>query len=89
MKNLESFFQKWGGNMKKLWMQALANIKKTKSVSATLICMFIIAAFLLNTGLLVIINYGSFFGEIKEELAATDAYYFLPETLYKIGRAHV
>jgi putative ABC transport system permease protein len=76
------FSLKWGGDMNKLWMHTLANIRKTKSASATLVCMFIIAAFLLNAGLLVAINYGSFFDALKEELVPSDVYYMLPDALY-------
>ncbi|OPX45084.1 FtsX-like permease family protein [Ruminiclostridium hungatei] len=68
--------------MYKLWMLASANIRKTKSVSATLVGMFIIAAFLLNAGLLVVINYGGFFNTLKEELLPADVYYMLPDALY-------
>lgn len=68
--------------MYKLWMLASANIRKSKSVSVTLVAMFIIAAFLLNTGLLVVINYGGFFNTLKEELKPADVYYMLPNSLY-------
>jgi len=66
----------------KLWLHARANIRKTKSVSATLVCMFIIAAFLLNAGLLVVVNYGNFFNTLKEELLPADVYYMIPNALY-------
>lgn len=68
--------------MNKLWLHARANIRKTKSASATLVGMFIIAAFLLNAGLLVVINYGGFFNSLKEELRPSDVYYMLPDALY-------
>ena len=69
--------------MYKLWMQARANIRKTKSVSVTLFIMFLIAGLLLNAGLLVSINYGGFFGSLKEELAPSDVYYAIPDMIYK------
>lgn len=68
--------------MYKLWMHARANIRKTKSVSFTLIIMFLIAALLLNAGLLVAINYGGFFGELKKELSPADVYYAVPDLIY-------
>ena len=68
--------------MGKLWMHAHANIRKSKSVSVTLVVMFLIAALLLNTGLLVAINYGSFFSSLKEELSPADAYYAIPGAIY-------
>ena len=68
--------------MKKLWILASSNIKKTKSASLTLAAMFIVAALLLNAGLLVVLNYGGFFESLKEELNPSDAYFMIPEGLY-------
>lgn len=68
--------------MNKLWMHAIANIRKTKSSSATLVVMFIIAALLLNVGLLVVFNYGSFFSNLKAELNPSNAYFALPDKIY-------
>lgn len=68
--------------MGKLWMQAYGNIRKTKSVTITLGALFLIAALLINTGLLVAFNYGSFFKDIKKELNASDAYVYVPDSLY-------
>ena len=82
MKNSSLFFLKWGGNVNKLWTHAIANIRKTKSSSSTLVIMFVIAALLLNAGLLVVINYGSFFNNLKEELKPSDVYYAIPDKIY-------
>lgn len=68
--------------MKKLWMQSIANIRKTKSTSVILVIMFVIAALLLNVGLLVVNNYGSFFNDLKDELKSSDVYYALPDKIY-------
>ena len=68
--------------MRKLWIIASANIKKTKSTSLTLAAMFIVAALLLNAGLLVVLNYGGFFDKLKEELNPSDAYFMIPDGLY-------
>lgn len=68
--------------MYKIWMHAHANIRKTKSVSVTLVLMFLIAALLLNIGLLVSINYGSFFDDLKQELSPSDVYYAIPDSIY-------
>lgn len=68
--------------MSKLWMQAYGNIRKTKSVSITLGALFLIAALLINTGLLVTFNYGSYFNDIKKELNASDAYFYLSDGIY-------
>lgn len=63
-------------------MHAWANIGKTKSVSGTLAIIFLIAALLLNAGLLVVVNYGNFFESLKEELLPADAYYCMSDILY-------
>ena len=63
-------------------MFAIANIRKTKSASSTLVIMFIIAALLLNAGLLVVINYGNFFNNLKDELKPSNAYFALSDKLY-------
>lgn len=68
--------------MNKLWMHAIANIRKTKSASGTLVIMFVIAALLLNAGLLVVINYGSFFNNLKDELKPSTVYFALPDKIY-------
>lgn len=68
--------------MNKLWMHAMANIRKSKSATTTLVIMFVIAALLLNSGLLVVINYGSFFNNLKGELKSADVYFALPDKLY-------
>ncbi|MDD5936045.1 MAG: ABC transporter permease [Clostridiales bacterium] len=68
--------------MKKLWLLAFANIRKTKSASTTLTILFIIAALLLNTGLLVVFNYGNFYNDLKSELNTSNAYFALPDALY-------
>lgn len=63
-------------------MQAVANIRKTKSTSFTLGLLFLISALLINAGLLVTLNYGNYFDGIKKELKSSDAYFMVPQTLY-------
>ena len=55
---------------------------KAKSSAITLVVMFILSAFLLNTGLLVVMNYGAFFADLKQELHTSDAYFIMSEALY-------
>ena len=43
--------------------------------------MFIMLTF--NAGLLSIINYGSFFDTLKNELNKADTYYIIPNSIYK------
>ncbi|MCL1852198.1 MAG: FtsX-like permease family protein [Peptococcaceae bacterium] len=71
--------------MGKLSMHAFANIRKARAVSFSLVFFFVVAAFLLNAGLLVVVNYGGFFAELKEELRPTDAYFLLPDAMYTEG----
>lgn len=73
---------KWGGSMKKLFMLTLANIRKTKGHTVSLFMMFLIAAFLLNAGLLVFINFGGFFEKTTKELNTSNVYYLVPSHLY-------
>lgn len=82
MINYRRSCRKWGGNVKKLWILAMANIKKHKSVSVTLAVMFLVAALLLNAGLLVTLKYGSFFEQLKDELNPSDAYFLIPDSVY-------
>jgi putative ABC transport system permease protein len=44
--------------------------------------MFLIASLLLNTGLLVFSNFGSFFDNITKELNASKSYYAMPSSMY-------
>ena len=81
-KNSKLFLLKWGGNVNKLWMHAIANIRKTKSATTTLVIMFVIASLLLNAGLLVVVNYGSFFNNLKDELKPSNVYFALPDKIY-------
>lgn len=69
--------------MKKLWLISKNNIKKAKSASFILGIMFLIAAFLLNIGLLIIFNYGNQFENLKEELKPTNAYFIVNQDLYQ------
>jgi putative ABC transport system permease protein len=73
---------KWGGNMKKIFMLSMANIRKTKGHTVSIFLMFIIASMLLNLGLLVFINFGGFFNKITKELNSSDVYYLMPKALY-------
>ena len=68
--------------MKKIFMLSFANIRKTKSHTVTLILMFMILAMLLNLGLLVTLNFGSYFDKTATKLHSSDIYYFMPSKLY-------
>ncbi|WP_346890684.1 ABC transporter permease [Clostridium sp. UBA3887] len=68
--------------LRKILMLSFANIKKTKGHTVSILFMFIIAAMLLNLGLLVFVNFGSYFEKVTEELNSSDEYYLMPESLY-------
>jgi len=63
-------------------MLALANIRKSKGNTVSLFIMFLIAAILMNAGLLVFLNFGSFFQKTTKELNTSNAYYIMPSRLY-------
>lgn len=75
-------YQRWGGNMYKHWLQVKSYFRRTKSISISLIIMFIISALLLSSGLLIILKYGNFYNELKEELNPSDAYFMISDSLY-------
>lgn len=68
--------------MNKTFMLSFANIRKTKGSTASLFTMFLIAAMLLNIGLLVFINFGSFFTKMTNELNTSNVYYIISSSLY-------
>ena len=68
--------------MRTIAMLSFANIRKTKGHTVSLFLMFLIAALLLNAGLLVFLNFGSFFEKSTKELNASNVYYIIPSHLY-------
>jgi len=62
-------------------MVAAGNIRKSKSITATLAVMFLVAAMLLNVGLLVSLNYGGFFAQLRTELNTSNALFMIPDDL--------
>jgi len=68
--------------MRKIFKLSFANIRKTKGHTVSILLMFIIAAMLLNLGLLVFINFGSYFEKVAKELNSSDVFYLMPEGLY-------
>lgn len=68
--------------MKKIFMLSFANIKKTKGHTVSILFMFVIAALLLNLGLLVFFNFGGYFKKITKELNSSNVLYLIPNQLY-------
>jgi len=67
MKNSGLSFQKWGGKVK-IMNLALANIRRSKSATASLFTFILVAALLLNIGLMVITQINTFFDSKAEQL---------------------
>jgi putative ABC transport system permease protein len=63
-------------------MLAFANLRKTKGNTISLFSLFLIAALLLNAGLLVFINFGGFFDKSSKELNSSNIYYIISRNLY-------
>ncbi len=68
--------------MRKEFMLSFANIRKNKGHTASLFILFLIAALLLNAGLLVSVNFGGFFEKQAKELNTSDLYLNVPTQLY-------
>ncbi|MEY9973471.1 putative ABC transport system permease protein [Lysinibacillus sp. RC46] len=67
MKSSGLSLQKWGGKVK-IMNLALANIRRSKSATASLFTFILVAALLLNIGLMVITQINTFFDSKAEQL---------------------
>ena len=67
MKSLNISLQKWGGKVK-IMNLAMANIRKSKSATVSLFIFILVAALLLNIGLMVITQINAFFDHKVEQL---------------------
>ena len=67
MKSSNTSLQKWGGKVK-IMNLAMANIRKSKSASVSLFIFILIAALLLNIGLMGITQINPFFDHKADEL---------------------
>ncbi|NLK04408.1 MAG: hypothetical protein GX319_08370, partial [Clostridiales bacterium] len=68
--------------MNKILMLTVSNIKKTIGHTISLFIMFLIAALLLNSGLLISINFNKFFNDTCNELNTSNIYYTMPSRIY-------
>lgn len=73
---------KWGGNVNKILMLTVSNIRKTIGHTISLFIMFLIAALLLNSGLLISFNFNKFFNDTCNELNTSNIYYTMPSRIY-------
>jgi putative ABC transport system permease protein len=66
----------------KEFMLAFAGVRKEKGHTVSLFLMFLISALVFNAGLLVLLNFGSYFEKVAKELNASDTYLILPTRFY-------
>ncbi|MBB2184120.1 ABC transporter permease [Lachnospiraceae bacterium MD1] len=64
--------------MYKIWRLAFADIRKSKGNSASLFIMFMIAALLMNAGLIIFLDFGNYFEKTVKELNTSNIYYLMP-----------
>ena len=67
--------------MKKLFLLAIANIRRAKTQMAILVLIFLIAATLLNVGLAMLFGFNNHFDKLAEQLNASDVHIILSEHL--------
>lgn len=76
--------QKWGGKVK-IKNLALANIRKSKSATASLFIFILVAALLLNIGLMVITQVSAFFDSKVEQLKDPHAIIMMDNASYDLN----
>ncbi len=81
MKSLNTSLQKWGGKVK-IMNLAMANIRKSKSATASLFIFILVAALLLNIGLMVITQINPFFDNKVEQLHDPHVMIMMDQTSY-------
>lgn len=82
MKSLGLSFQKWGGKVK-IMNLAIANIRKSKSATVSLFIFILVAALLLNIGLMVITQINAFFDSKAEQLKDPHAVIMMDHESYR------
>ncbi|MGM9951575.1 MAG: ABC transporter permease [Lysinibacillus sp.] len=81
MNGLDLSLQKWGGRVK-IMNLAIANIRKSKSATASLFIFILVAALLLNMGLMVITQINPFFDSKAEKLRDPHAIILMSDATY-------
>ena len=82
MKNSNTSLQKWGGKVK-IMNLAMANIRKSKSATASLFIFILIASLLLNIGLMVITQLSTFFDDKNEQLNDSHVTFVMDQDSYQ------
>lgn len=81
MKSSSISFLKWGGKVNVLHL-ALANIRKSRSAAISLFIFILVAALLLNIGLMVISQINTFFDEKVEQLKDPHVTFIMDKSSY-------
>ena len=81
MNGLDLSLQKWGGRVKIMDL-AIANIRKSRSATASLFIFILVAALLLNMGLMVITQINPFFDSKAEQLKDPHVIILMDEASY-------
>ncbi|NAP01712.1 hypothetical protein FRY77_37890, partial [Halomonas sp. MG34] len=82
MKSLSTSLHKWGGKVKVMKL-AMANIRKSKSATASLFVFIMVASLLLNIGLMVITQLNPFFNNKIDELKDPHVTFVMDEAGYQ------
>ena len=81
MKSSNTSLQKWGGKVK-IMNLAMANIRKSKSATVSLFIFILVAALLLNIGLMVITQINPFFDHKAEQLNDPHVMFVMDQASY-------
>ena len=68
--------------MKRIFLLARANIRKSKGQMIILVVLFLIAAMLMNVGFALLFNFGNYFEEMAEDLNTSDALVLISKNLW-------
>jgi len=68
--------------MKRILLLVKANIRKARGQTAILAVLFLVAAMLMNVGFALLFNFGNYFGEMAEDLNASDALVIVSQSLW-------
>jgi len=68
--------------MKRIFLLARGNIRKSKGQMFVLVVLFLIAAMLMNVGFALLFNFGTYFEDMAEDLNTSDAILFISQELW-------
>jgi len=68
--------------MKRIFLLARANIRKSKGQMIILVVLFLVAAMLMNVGFALLFNFGNYFEEMAEDLNTSDTLVLISQNLW-------